>query len=126
MESLIIEASSFTPEVLMQAENNIFRISGNCYPESPELFFQPVMEWLQEYLFSSKNTTEIPFHFEFNYYNTSTSKVIAKLFRLIEDSPCANKVNIFWHYDETDKDMLKAGQRYSSLYKLNFHLKPIG
>jgi len=125
MEPLIIDASSSTPEVLMQAENNICRISGNCYPESPELFFQPVLEWLQEYLLSCKNINEIPLHFEFNYYNTSTSKVIAKLFRMIQDSPNSNKVNIFWHYDETDKDMLKAGQRFSSLYELKFHLKPV-
>jgi len=125
MEPLSIKASSFTPEVLMQAENHTSRITGNSYPESPELFYQPVFDWLQAYLSSSDDIEEIPIHFEFNYYNTSSSKVIAKLFRLLESSPNADKVNIYWYYDESDKDMLNAGKRYSSLYKIKFHLKSV-
>ncbi len=125
MEPLTIKASAFTPEILMDAESNTFRITGNSYPESPEMFFQPVYDWLKAYLFSHECKNEIQIHFEFNYYNTSSSKVIAKLFRLIENSPNAEDVNIFWHYDETDKDMLNAGRRYSSLYKIKFNLEPI-
>ena len=48
------------------------------------------------------------------------AKQIAKLFRIIEDSPASEHVTIKWYYDEEDIDMLKTGKRYEKLMKLKF------
>jgi len=73
MDSLYIAPGVYTPEVMMQTENNTFRITGNSYPESPEKFYHPVLDWARTHFFSCQNIDEFPVQFKFNYFNTSTS-----------------------------------------------------
>ena len=54
------------------------------------------------------------------YFNTSSSKQLAKFFLLIEKYVEKHKININWFYEKEDLDMLMSGNQYSKFLKLNF------
>ena len=49
MEILDIRGTTDTPKVLFDPDNNIFEISGRSLPEDVITFYQPVIEWLDDY-----------------------------------------------------------------------------
>ena len=82
MEVLHIEGTEDTPEVLLDSENNTFSISGRSFPENAIEFYEPIFAWLQKYAEEAEN--DIEFEFCMEYFNTSSSKQIAKIFLLLE------------------------------------------
>jgi len=119
MESLNIEAQDDSPKIYFEHDVG-FIISGKSLPENAFDFYAPVLEWSKIY-FNAENTPKnVMIDFNLRYFNTASSKQIAKLLRIIEESRAKNNVTINWHYEEEDVDMLKAGKRYEKLIKLKF------
>lgn len=119
MKPLLIESTSDTPKVVLDADSNTFEISKRCFPEDALRFFAPIHEWLNSYsLHPNKNTN---FHIRLEYYNTATSKQLYKLLALLKDISEKNEVAVYWHYHTTDTDMQASGERYSKL--LDFELR---
>jgi len=118
MDILKIEKTSDTPNVTLDSNNNIFEFSYRSLPENAIDFYNPILDWIEEY---SKNPNpETIVNFKLEYFNTASAKQIAKvLLQLFEISKNA-KVKINWHYDKNDSDMLASGQRYSKLINLDF------
>lgn len=118
MDILKIEKTSDTPNVTFDSENNIFEFSYRSLPENAIEFYNPILDWIEEY---SKNPNELTsVNFKLEYFNTASAKQIAKvLLKLFEISKTA-KVKINWYYDNDDTDMLASGQRYSKLINLEF------
>jgi len=123
MDILKIEKTSDTPNVTLDRTNNIFEFSYRSLPENAIDFYNPILDWLQEYSKNPNNETIIQFKLE--YFNTASAKQIAKvLLKLLEISKNA-KVKINWYYDKDDTDMLASGQRYSKLINLEFEFLEI-
>lgn len=121
MEPLDIRATNDTPKVLLDPEADIFEISGRSLPEDVVTFYQPVIDWLEEYRDEAKEYTE--FVFKFLYFNTATSKLIQDiLIRLEEIHEDGNKVKVLWYYDEDDEDMLDLGEEFSENVDIPFEL----
>ena len=49
METLRIEQTDDSPLVILDQENNQFEISGKSLPEDVVDFYQPVLDWLNDY-----------------------------------------------------------------------------
>ena len=47
MEKLIIEETEDTPEIILDPEQNIFKISKISVPENALDFYKPVLEWIK-------------------------------------------------------------------------------
>jgi hypothetical protein len=124
MENLYIEPGRSTPEILLRPEVDIFSFSGNSYPVDPVSFYQPVLDWFEGFLSRSDEEKEITIRFELDYFNTASSKQIAKLLRLFEDYPAGGRITIRWQYNPHDVDMREAGERFKKFSKLKFELKP--
>jgi len=122
MESLYIASDSSTPEISFDTEDNTLHISGRSYPSDPGSFYEPVFEWLENYLSTIDNESVLYLNFRLDYYNTSTSKQFAKLFKILEDSNIRDSVRINWFYRESDIDMLEAGERFSQITELRFEI----
>jgi len=116
---LNIEATEDTPKIYFEPEVG-FIISGKSLPENALDFYTPVFDWSKKYFYSGETLKDTVIDFKLVYFNTASSKQIAKLFRIIEDSPASEHVTIKWYYDEEDIDMLKTGKRYEKLMKLKF------
>jgi len=118
MDILKIEKTSDTPNVTLDSTNNLFEFSYRSLPENAIDFYNPILDWIEEYSKNPNNETVVDFKLE--YFNTASAKQIAKvLLKLLEISKKA-KVKINWYYDKNDTDMLASGQRYSKLINLEF------
>jgi hypothetical protein len=118
MDILKIEKTSDTPNVILDSTNNLFEFSYRSLPENAIDFYNPILDWIEEYSKNPNNETVVDFKLE--YFNTASAKQIAKvLLKLLEISKKA-KVKINWYYDKNDTDMLASGQRYSKLINLEF------
>jgi len=120
MEALHIEPSDDTPKIYFEPDVDLFVIAGKSLPENAIDFYQPVFEWSTLYLNSEQAPSSFVLNFKLEYFNTASSKQIAKLLRIIETCKIKDKVLIKWYYDREDTDMLKAGTRYSNLIDLRF------
>ncbi|MBR4114614.1 MAG: DUF1987 domain-containing protein [Bacteroidales bacterium] len=123
MEVLHIEGTEDTPEVLLDSENNSFSISGRSFPENAIEFYEPIFAWLQKYAEEAENDMEFEFCME--YFNTSSSKQIAKIFLLLEKINENVFVQVIWKYKKEDSDMMASGMRFSKLLNLEFELREV-
>jgi len=78
MRSLIIEPTNKTPKVILNADINVFEISGRSIPEDSVGFYRKIIDWVDEY--SQNPNTRTNFKFQLEYFNTSTSKCLLDLF----------------------------------------------
>lgn len=120
METLHILAGRDTPEIYFGPDVDIFQVEGISLPPNPVVFYEPVFEWVHEFLNSGELETNIDIIFKLDYFNTSSMKQIVKLFRIINNSPAKEKVTINWCYDEEDTDMLDAGKRFQQFTQIRF------
>ena len=74
MEPLDIKATNDTPRVLFDPDNNLFEISGRSLPEDVVSFYQPVLDWLDDYSLHPLKKTD--FVIKYIYFNTATSKLV--------------------------------------------------
>lgn len=120
MEALHLEASEDTPKIYFEPEVEIYLLEGKSLPENAIDFYQPVFDWAQNFFYSKDVPSNVVINFKLDYFNTASSKQIAKFLRIIENSPSSENVTIKWYYDEEDTDMLKAGNRYNKLMNIHF------
>lgn len=119
MEKIVIEPTNETPKVILDKENNIFEFSGSSLPEDVVTFYTPIINWFEEYAKTPNEKTKIIFNFE--YYNTSSSKMILKLLEMYKDMHRSGyDIEVHWHFMEDDEDMIEAGEDYSENIKVPF------
>ena len=123
MESLVYEEATETPGIILDKENGIFKIWGKSYPEEASKFFEPILNWLNEYLENpNENTT---FIFNFHYFNSASSTRILEIVYTLEKLyKLGYKVTIQWHYLEEDDDMLDSGREFSEMISVPFEFHP--
>lgn len=119
MEALRIEPTDSSPEIVLDQLGNRFEISGKSLPEDVTLFYQPVLDWLEEYRKNPKPFTR--FYFKFSYFNTASSKIILDIMLLLEEmKEDGHGVLIKWISLATDEDMQEAGREYQKIVDLPF------
>ncbi len=123
MEALILQPTEDTPKVLFDITQNSFEISGRSLPENAIQFYVPLLQWFNNYANQAKDVSNFVFHFE--YISTSSTKQVMKLFLAIDQLSKTKKVNVYWHYDAGDTDMLQTGERLEKLTSLKFIYKEV-
>ena len=112
MENLEIQSTERTPRIFFDYDNHHFEISGEAYPENSYEFFRPVMDALQEYI-ASGASDKISFLFKLIYFNSSSARVLMKLFELLDEMAEKRNVEIEWHYHEEDDTMEEFGEEFA-------------
>ena len=114
MKTLTIEGTLKTPNVMFDGSTGIMEIKGRSIPENTLEFYTVLVEWLGKYSQNPQPQTVMNIHFE--YFNTSTSKVLLDVFKKLEIIQEINQgVTVNWLYDEGDEDMMDAGEDYSGI-----------
>jgi hypothetical protein len=124
MDSLKIEATKCTPEVIFNAENNILKIKGDSYPENITEFFSSVFTWLEKYLGELKNQV-FTINIELNYFNSSSSKLLLDIFERLEEEveKFDKKIIVNWIYDAEHDNIEEYGEEFKEdLNSLTFNL----
>jgi hypothetical protein len=117
------EQSPKTPFILLNPEGKL-EIRGKSIPENSVEFYQPVFSWIENYMGSPAGSTVLDV--QLDYFNTSSAKILADIFRKLEQLNETKKtlVTINWHYNDQDDDMLEAGEDYKSITHVPFNLIP--
>jgi len=123
MEIIKIQGTEDTPKVILDKDNDIMEISGRSLPEDVASFYEPILNWLNEYAESPSNKTI--FNFKLVYFNTASSKLLLDvLMKLEEIHEADNDVLIRWHFPEDDEDMEEAGEEYADIVDVPFEQVP--
>src|SRR3989304_3641602 len=109
--------------------SNRFIISGESRPENAGKFYTPVINWIikfEEVLHAGKNETkndsDLIFMFKLDYFNSTSAKYIMDILLVIKKFvEQGYKINVEWHYDHRDDDMLDAGNEFSDTVDLKFN-----
>lgn len=124
MEDIVREQSKKTPEVILKSDGYI-RISGRSIHEDPDIFFDPLVRWVEAYIQNPRPVTTVNIVLE--YFNSSSAKYILTMLQILSTIVEAGKeLRINWYYEEGDDDILERGQYYSSVLGIPFHFEETG
>ena len=110
MDTLTIEASKYTPSIVMDPNKGTIEIRGKSYPENTFEFYKPVMVWLEEYFQSPAPQTTLTM--EIIYFNSSSSKFFYDLLDFLEAHRHQTDLTVNWVYDEENESALEAGEEF--------------
>jgi hypothetical protein len=121
MEVINLEGTEDTPKIILDKKNGMFEISGRSLPEDSAEFYQPILEWLENYKTQINPTTK--FQFKLEYFNTASSKLILDILSKLEEMKDSTKMTVQWFYHEDDEDMQEAGEEFSELVEIPFEFE---
>jgi hypothetical protein len=110
METLHIEATKYTPEIILDTQASTITLIGKSYPENTFEFYQPLMNWVEAFFKNPQPTLTVKM--EIIYFNSSSSKLFFDFFDLLEDYKDETKLTIQWIYDEENESALEAGEDF--------------
>ena len=108
-ENMIINESRNTPEVILDTDKKYFSLRGVSYPENAQKFYEPIFDMAKKYLEKKQIKNEITMEVDFDYFNTSTARMLYQIFRLFNNAAEGEDlgVNIVWLYESDDMDMIE-------------------
>lgn len=119
MNVIKIEPTHDKPGIILDKENNIFEFKGNSLPENSNAFYEPIINWFDEYAKNPNTKTII--ELKLDYLNTASSKALFSIFMKIEKLyEKGHDVLIKWYFDEDDEDMEEVGEEFADIIKLPF------
>lgn len=122
MENYCIEATKYTPYILLETNCNIV-IKGSSYPENTFEFYAPTISWLGSYFKNSTSPKNISINMEIIYFNSSTSKLFYDIFDIFRANNGNFNISINWIYDKDNEQAKDAGTDFKDDFlDLNFNL----
>ena len=98
METIRIKATDVSPEVIFSPEDKKYMIAGWSRPESPFLFYAPIIKWIEDY--GEKHLNNATVDFKMGYFNTPSVRVIRKILdQLAQLHQKGVKMTVNWYYD---------------------------
>lgn len=107
MEKIVIEPTKKSLEV--ECSPGYFKLSGNSILSDPRKFFQPIVEWVEEYVQNPENLTTIDLKLE--YVDTASVQSvfdIMRIFKPLQDKDKEVVVNFYFEFD--DPELLELGE----------------
>jgi hypothetical protein len=114
----------YIPKVHFQVQTGICLIEGESHVEDAYSFYQPIRQWIQNYIQEVKG--DLHFDIRLSYMNSSSSKsilIILKELKAYQES--GGKVEMKWYYRENDTDMLDDVEDLIAESGLKINLLPI-
>ena len=121
-KELIIKAAKKTPSINFDAKSGLLQIHGYSLPENSFEFYEPIINWLDEYLLNPNEKTV--FDFRLVVLNTSSSKMFIDIFRKINKLVELNisEVKVVWYYEIDDEDIHEIAIQYKEICEATFEI----
>ena len=78
---LVIERTANTPQIELDNLTGNLIFSGRSIPENAANVYEPILNWVTEYLPEARPTTNLRINLE--YFNTSSVLWLSKIFRIL-------------------------------------------
>jgi hypothetical protein len=113
-DELHVQATSETPEVILNKNEGQIFFKGRSMPDDAKSFYMPLVGWILKY--SEHPTPGTRAVFDYEYFNTSSSKMIMEIMMaLLEVQERDKQFKAEWHYFQDDDDILEAGEDYEEM-----------
>lgn len=121
MENFSYKGNFNNPDVNLDAGKGIIEIKGKSIQEHTTEFYQPILEWIENYLQNPAEETNI--NLQMGYYNSSSKKYLLDLLEKFGPlHKSGKKVAFNWYYNEEDDEEEDAGKLYGELSGLPVNL----
>ena len=124
MGNINIVAGERSPKIICDWEKGVMEIIGESYPENVTEFYGPVLSAMESYL-NSNNNKNFSCTFELLYFNSSSAKVLMRIFDMFEELSKSNghNISVFWRVDEEDDNMRELGEEFAEdIENINFEI----
>jgi hypothetical protein len=101
LNNIFIESTSKTPQVDFNCLTGDLILLGKSIPENAAKVYEPVLNWVTKYTHNARPTTNVRINFE--YFNTSSSLWLAKIFKVLVRINEPDYVLIFHLYLPVDE-----------------------
>ena len=113
-----------SPEVILNPDG-IIKIRGRSIHENVAEFFEPVDEWITEYVKDPSAVTCVDIRLE--YFNSASARIFITLFQKITWVTLKHKKFIFnWYYEDGDEDILERGEYFASILDVPINYIKVG
>jgi hypothetical protein len=107
-KNLVVESKKdayFVPHINFDADSEYCLIEGESYLEDAFEFYDNMMSWFREYF---KTHQKVVLDCKLSYFNTSSSRALLDLFRLLKEFQDDGKqITINWYYPSEDHDDMR-------------------
>tara|TARA_B110000211_G_C13643139_1_gene362567 strand:- start:64 stop:477 length:414 start_codon:yes stop_codon:yes gene_type:complete len=119
MENLLISGKKDTPIVEFNADELVFRISGNSIVDDAKTFYTPIINWLKSY--STNASSLLKFEFNFSEISQPTLKMLLYLFQEIKSMQIDGKsISVVWGVPFLNNLIKEIGQDVSYMSDVKF------
>lgn len=123
MQYIEIEPTYKSPKVVFNPADGKFTIAGKSVLENVQEFYNPLLNWMDEFLEQS-DLKEVEFTFDLEYYNLASMKrFLFFLYKLKEVQHKGGELKVNWIYRNQDKDTLEMGEDFSQMLDLPFNFR---
>jgi hypothetical protein len=123
MTTLEIEASKSSPSVRFDPETGLLEIGGESYPENSKEFYQPLVEWIDDFLESSD--VDVTLRVTLTYMNTSSTKYMIDILDRLEAAyEDGHSVAVEWHCDAENDRSLDTVEELQEDFEMPFDVIP--
>ena len=120
MNTLDYKATPATPEIYYGGDDKLL-IKGRSMPEDVKIFYQPLLDWAGSIQIS---TLSVDMNLE--YMNSSSSKKLLYVLKILDANNSIKKLTINWYYEEGDEEALESGMIFEErLLKAEFRYHEI-
>jgi hypothetical protein len=111
-KNLLVEGTSKTPQIDLNQFTGELILSGRSIPENVAKIYDPVLNWIRDYIKSPHKTTNLRLNLE--YFNTASSIWIAKIIKTLSTIDKPDYVFLIHLYidiedtDTLDQDDIKG------------------
>jgi hypothetical protein len=121
MEKLLLEPTTKTPEVKFDASIGLLELKGTSIPENSIQFYQPLDDWVAEYIKAPALMTTI--NIKLHYFNSSTSMWLVHLLMKFKDVYAKDKnITVNWHFEKGDEECVDAGRSFERSIHIPFNM----
>lgn len=119
---IIIEETEDSPEIILDKENFLLKLSGPSFPEDAFETYQPVIRWIN----SIKDSfVKLTCEFDFSILSSASNKLMFEVLIKLEEMYQEGKdVIIFWYHDDFDEDMQEEGESFAQTVNVPFKFMP--
>lgn len=120
---ILIDRTADCPYVNF-SEEGLLEIEGRSITEDVFSFWQPLIDWVANYIKAPAKKTTLNVYLE--YSNSSTNKYLNELLRKLEVIHKKGKsVEIIWRYEEDDESIQMLGQDLQALTTVRFAFEEV-
>jgi hypothetical protein len=112
-----MEKSKMLPNITFNG--GILQIRGRSIPDDALLFYEPLMEEVNEYV--KKPLNETIARVDVDYVSTDSSKILLEIMKVLNTTP---NFSLEWMYDDDDEDIQELGEFYQDILKINVKFLP--